>query len=93
MFQAHRALPSIDRVIEFTFDHGVPCNIEALATDAGTLMTFHHWNLVSPLATTEVAEDVGHVNIVDVGPRLAHVSTLLGEGKKKGPRRLAPTRA
>ncbi len=93
MFQAHRALPLIDRIVEFTFDHGAPRNSEALATDAGTLVTFHHRNRVSPLATTEVAEDVAHVYVVDIGSLFAHVSTLPARAKRKGPRRLAPTRA
>lgn len=58
MFETHRALPSIDGVIQPAFDHSTPGNIEAFAADTGAMVPLDHGNLIIPFSMAEVTEHI-----------------------------------
>ena len=106
MFETHRALPVLHRIIESTFDDGTPCDVEAAAADTRTLVAFDHGDLMGPGSLAEVAQHVAHLHVFGVCSRPSHVDTIppsrvapgrvrppgkrLGQGK--GPRRREPAR-
>ena len=76
MLEEHGALPTLGTVIELPLDDALPGHAQAQPADAGTLVTFHHRDVLGPLSVAEVAQDVAHLDIIGICLLLAHPATL-----------------